>query len=338
MPRRRDIAKESKLSRHFTGETGMRPWVLMGSAVGIALLMVIALLLPAGISVYRQFVYGGAAPKYYAEGAVIVRRELDPIGRIVPRMRTTVEHPGGVNLPSQRNGDFTCVTLFSAPRTMEVGDTAAVETDLLTTTDRGKVDALMSAVQHVADALNKRIPFPSTATSTSALALAELDPEAADAIRRMKLDETGDRQAAADTLPGSPIMTAHLTGPGFEITPDTPERQAVTTKTPAIWRWTIKAVDPGERNLTVSYSAEVLVADQRVPRSLRTISRTVVVSVAPAGLLKEAAEKTSSVKSIAENVSWIWTTLIFPAAMFLYGLRKWFTERHAGTPQPTGGG
>jgi hypothetical protein len=124
------------------------------------------------------------------------------------------------------------------------------------------------------------------------------------------------------------ISLAHLTGPGFEITPDTPERQAVTANTPAIWRWTIKRVDAGERTLTVSYSAEVLVADQRVPQSLRTISRTVNVSVAPAGLLKQAAEKTSSVKSIAESVSWFWTTLILPALMFLYGLRRWFRERH----------
>jgi hypothetical protein len=316
----------------------MRPWIIMGSAVSIALLMVTVLLLPAGISVYRQFVYGGAAPKYYPEGTVIVRREPSrPIGqsRSVPGMRTTVEHPGGVNLASQKDWDFSCVTLLSAPKTMEVGNTADVETDLLTTTDRGKVDALMSVVQHAADALNKGVPFASTATS--ALALAELNPEAADAIRRMT-HETGDRQAATDTLPGSPIMTAHLTGPGFDITPDTPERQAVTTKTPAIWRWTIKAVDPGERTLTVSYSAEVLIADQRVPQSLRTISRTVNVSVAPAGLLKQAAEKTSFVKSIAESASWFWTTLILPALMFLYGLRKWFRERHAATPQPTGGG
>src|SRR5262249_4744283 len=46
-------------------------------------------------------------------------------------------------------------------------------------------------------------------------------------------------------------------------------------------------------------------------------------------LLKQLAEGTSSAKSIAENISWFWTTLIFPAAMFLYGLRKWFRERHA---------
>src|SRR5262249_4744282 len=97
------------------------------------------------------------------------------------------------------------------------------------------------------------------------------------------MQETGSRQAATDTLPGSPIMIAHLTGPGFEITPATPERQAVTAKAPALWRWTIKAVDACERILTVSYSAEVTIASARVPQALRTITRNITVNVAPAG-------------------------------------------------------
>jgi len=81
-------------------------------------------------------------------------------------MQTTVEHPGGVDLlRSDKGWDFTCVTLFTAPKTMTVGDTADVETDLLTTADRAKVDALMTAVQHAADAsikdMEPRRPGPS---------------------------------------------------------------------------------------------------------------------------------------------------------------------------------
>jgi len=55
----------------------------------------------------------------------------------------------------------------------------------------------------------------------------------------------------------------------------------------------------------------------------------VVVNVGPTSLLKQVDETTKSAKSIAEGVSWFWTTLIFPTLMFLYGLRKWFKERHA---------
>lgn len=261
----------------------MRPWVIMGSAAVIALLMT---------------------------GTYMSLEVWNQTDRRVKSMQTTLERPGGVDLGSNKGWEFTCAALFSAPKAMEVNDTADVETDLITTADHAKADALIDAAQKAADAINNG----SATTATDALA--GLDRQAADAFRRI-IDEIGSRQAAADSLPGSPIMTAHLSGQGFKITPDTPERQAVTAKTPAIWRWTIKAVDPGERNLTVSYSAEVLVADQRVPQSLRTISRTILVSVTPAGLLKDTAETTSSVKSIAENISWFWTTLIFPVGIFL---------------------
>ena len=47
---------------------------------------------------------------------------------------------------------------------------------------------------------------------------------------------------------------------------------------------------------------------------------------APTALLKQVAEQLSS---IVDNASWFWTTLILPALMFVYGLRKWFKERHA---------
>ena len=240
---------------------------------------------------------------------------------LAPPMQTTVEHPGGVSLASDRSWEFTCVALLSAPKTMKAGDIADVETDLLTTADREKVDALMSAVQQAADAINKG------SAATVSNALAGLDREAADAIRRV-IQDTSHRQAATDTLPGSPVMTVHLAGPGFKISPDTPERQVVTSSAPAIWRWTIIAAEAGERILTVSYNAEVTVAGERIPRTLRTVSRNVRVDVVPTGYLKQIAEGTSSIKSIAEDISWLWTTMIFPALMFLYGLRKWFRERH----------
>ena len=76
----------------------MRPWIIMGSAVGIALLMAIALLMPAGISVYRQIVYGGGT-LYVYYGSYPVSRRLS-----LPTMRTTVEHPGDVNLVSPKKG------------------------------------------------------------------------------------------------------------------------------------------------------------------------------------------------------------------------------------------
>jgi hypothetical protein len=62
---------------------------------------------------------------------------------------------------------------------------------------------------------------------------------------------------------------------------------------------------------------------------LRTISRDVMVSVGTESLLDRIDKQTKAAKSIAENTSWFWTTLVFPALMFVYGLRKWTRERHA---------
>ncbi len=132
-------------------------------------------------------------------------------------------------------------------------------------------------------------------------------------------------------------MTVHLIGPSFEIKnkPVTPERQGITGKQPSNWRWTIKASRPGSRILTVSYSAEIEIAGQRILKALRTSSMHVMVNVVPAptALMNQVAEQLSS---IVEDASWFWTTLIFPALMFVYGLWKWFRERRAGTPRPMG--
>jgi len=95
------------------------------------------------------------------------------------------------------------------------------------------------------------------------------------------------------------------------------------------WSWAIEAVDPGSQILTVSYEAEVKVAGQKIPKSFRTITRTITVSVAPRDFIKRLADDSSSAKTIAENVSWIWTTMIFPGGMFVYGLLKWLRGRNA---------
>jgi hypothetical protein len=205
---------------------------------------------------------------------------------------------------------------------MRVDDLTKVETTLLLAAGPGEIASLHQAVKNIETAIDTASPASPIDPSTG------LDKSSSDALRRM-VDSNQNRQANIDTLPGSPIsMTIQLTGPSFEIKPVTPERQGITGKQPGNWRWTIKALDPGPRILTVSYSAEVEISGQRVSKALRSSSMNVMVNVVPAptALLKQVAEQLSS---IVDNASWFWTTLILPALMFVYGLRKWFKERHA---------
>ena len=291
----------------------MRPWIIMASAVAIAALMVVILAFP--IPLPRQ-----------SEHAVQPASEA-PVPNALAKSEATVEEQGGVKLNPDAKADqqrwgFACVALLTAPKSMEVGAAAGVETTLITAPGRADMANLLAAARNAADAINAGTTIPAADPGTG------IDRAADSVIRRM-VEENHNRQAAVDTLPGSPIMTVHLAGPGFEITPITPERQAISNREPAIWAWTIKAIDAGSRILTVSYNAEVLVDGQRLPQALRTISRDVMVSVGTESLLDRIDKQTKAAKSIAENTSWFWTTLVFPALMFVYGLRKWTRERHA---------
>jgi predicted KAP-like P-loop ATPase len=71
--------------------------------------------------------------------------------------------------------------------------------------------------------------------------------------------------------------------------------------------------DSGQQILTVSYNAEIMVENERVSHSLRTLSPEVLVA-AITERVKQIAEISKDVRSTAEDVSWIWSTLVFLAA------------------------
>jgi hypothetical protein len=327
------IAKDScAILDQNEGEARMRPWIIMGSAAVIALIIAAFMTIvptalapvPTKPAQVHQFIDSDNPSSSPLIGPGRPPNLLH--GLRGSNIRTTVEEQGGVklnpNAAESREWGLGCVAILTAPKSMRVGEFASVETTLLVAAGQDEIAGLLQAAKDTQTAINAGSPASDTDPHTG------LDPPSADALRRM-VDGNSNRQAAVDTLPGSPIITAHLAGPGFDLTPVTPERQGMTGKQPGHWQWTIKALDPGPRTLTVSYSAEVEVAGQRVPQALRTLSRDVVVNVAATGFLKAVDETTKSLKSIAESASWFWTTLILPALMFLYGLRKWFRERHA---------
>ena len=234
-----------------------------------------------------------------------------------PPSSTTIEYPGGIEVTGGAGGwDLTCVGVLTAPETMQVEAVSQVVTTILTASGTA-VAPLLEAARQTADAINQGARLPKHDPATG------LDPGSAGAIRQL-IANNGVRQADVSSLPAAPVLTAHLTGPGFKITPQTPNPQPVGLGATSLgatttWSWATEAVDPGSQILTVSYEAEVKVAGQKIPKSFRTITRTITVSVAPRDFIKRLADDSSSAKTIAENVSWIWTTMIFPGGMFVYG-------------------
>jgi hypothetical protein len=283
----------------------MRPLAIMTSAVIVAALI-------AAFGIYSTV----TAPR--AGNAVLPA----PSPPILHPNATTIEFPGGVRVTEGVHGwDLTCVAVLTAPKTMQVESVGQVTTTVLTATGPN-IAPLLRAAQQAADAINQGAQSANHDSATG------LDPGSDDAIHQL-VAENRVRQADVASFPASPVLTAHLTGPGFHITPQTPNPQPVSRGAATTWSWAIEAIDAGAQILTLSYEAEVRVADQKIPKSFQTITRTITVTVASSGLIKQLAEDSSSARTIAENVSWIWTTMIFPAGMFVYGLLKWSRKRNA---------
>jgi hypothetical protein len=212
----------------------MRPWIIMGSAAVIALLMAkyFVWVIPRVPIIIERF----SSP-----GMSATERHPPPLD-----MRATIEQPSRIVEPvdagAERSWSDQCIAILTAPKTMRVHGSAEVVTSLFAAASQDAVDRLKQAAQKAADAINAgnavspEYPFDG------------LNPRYADAIRRA-IAEGGGRQAAMDTLPAASAMTAHLSGPGFKITPTAPERQLVNTTMPTSWRWIITATDAGERIL-----------------------------------------------------------------------------------------
>lgn len=306
----------------------MRPWAIMSGAVIVALLICFAGIMTRTDSTIPQVTSGSTSPVIeFPLGKLtplISPPEQTPVRTTV--MRTTIEEPGGIKVgnPAMRDSRgwaLASVAIVTAPKTMAVGEMSDIRSVLLTTAGQQEIESLIAAAKHIQQYINNNA---SSATNSAT----GLDEESTRAINQL-ITNTKNRQAAYDSLPASPIMTAHLAGTGFTITPVTPERQILSDKAPTTWVWDVKAVESGQQILTVSYNAEIMVENERVPRSLRTVSREVLVAVQNTELVKQFTVFSKGVRSSAEDLSWIWSTLVFAAGVFLYGLWKIIRERKA---------
>lgn len=74
-------------------------------------------------------------------------------------------------------------------------------------------------------------------------------------------------------------MEARLTGSGFEIIPNTPETQLVSTTQATRWLWQVKAKDLGTQKLYLSLNALLSLNGKDTAKSVMTFQREISVQV-----------------------------------------------------------
>jgi hypothetical protein len=117
----------------------------------------------------------------------------------------------------------------------------------------------------------------------------------------------------ADSIQIGPDMVARLTGQNFTITAVNSERQAVSPTENTEWRWDVRPLAGGSQRLHLTLDVELQVRGERIPRSIRTFDRDVLVNVA---WTKRVG------KFVSGNWQWLWATIVVPAALWVWRRRK----------------
>lgn len=114
----------------------------------------------------------------------------------------------------------------------------------------------------------------------------------------------------------SDYMEATLTGPGFEITAVTPQRQLVSKSEDTTWKWNIKAASPGVQRLNLTLNVIIEDKGKERLRSLHTYSKEIAIEVTVADRVKGFVEK---------YWQWLWATILFPLGLYLW--RRFFSKK-----------
>ncbi len=178
-------------------------------------------------------------------------------------------------------------------------------------------------------------PAPSTAKSVSLQAVdAELGQltagaatlESPDTLRgaepaTVRLTVSTGRGALgalpAESLALASRMRATLAAPDLQVTPITPELQAVSAGLPTSWSWDIRGATAGVAPLHVSVSAVLVLDGVETPRVLRTYDRRVVVVVPLADRIGDFLQ---------EQWQWLLATILTPAGALAW---RWSRRRRS---------
>lgn len=117
----------------------------------------------------------------------------------------------------------------------------------------------------------------------------------------MMLDAVGKREGAR--IRASNRMEAHLSGPQFDITPVTPEVQAVSREEITKWEWNVMPKAGGRHSLHLVLNALLTVDGENTPRTVRTFQREIVV---------EVSWGQRAVAVLDKHGQWLWGAVLIP--------------------------
>lgn len=136
-------------------------------------------------------------------------------------------------------------------------------------------------------------------------------------LKELVRKELQDLPGGSGSLEGAELrvssrMVASLSGgPAFDISPDGPQEQWVSDNEVTSWLWEATPKVAGRHTLILRLEAVVSVEGRDGRRNIEPFIRPIDVSIAEPKTIEEWLEY---IRKNGENVSWIWGTLILPAA------------------------
>jgi len=125
------------------------------------------------------------------------------------------------------------------------------------------------------------------------------------------IEAQGEREGAQIRVYND--MEARLSGPDFQITAVTPEKQGISGSEVTKWEWAVKPTKTGRHDLHLTLSAVFTVEGISTSRVIRTFDKTIEVNVT-------LHQKTTNF--LEKNWQWLWTVILIPVAGWLWRRRK----------------
>jgi len=140
--------------------------------------------------------------------------------------------------------------------------------------------------------------------------------------------EAEGKVGVADLTVSDRMAATLAGGAAFDVSPAGPQEQWVPDSQETRWTWTVTPRAVGDQILTISFDAILTINGKEGRRTVNTLTRHIQIAV---GWPETAADWLDLVKHVGEDVSWIWATLILPAAGFVWA---WVRRRRRAAAPP----
>jgi hypothetical protein len=135
----------------------------------------------------------------------------------------------------------------------------------------------------------------------------------ADVLLR-QLSEAGNKVSAG--LLVADRMAATLSGGGaFDVSPSGPLEQLISHQQVTSWTWEVTPKEVGTQYLILSFDAMLTVGGKEGIRNINTFKRPIEVEV---GWPETPDEWFQWFRTLFENISWLWVTLLVPVALWIW--------------------